>query len=127
MYFPAAAVTQALDESVHGVAPAASDVPSGPNRSVSPAPTSVAAAAITAMRLLDIPASNLSELRRCSTQAPRLLPRRRSYDHEVARPARSVDDVLAVYERWGDRRHKQQVPQLAHALQTAAHAREAAA
>lgn len=42
-------------------------------------------------------------------------------------PAATVDEVLDVYVRWGDRRHKQQVTQLAHALQTAAHAAEAGA
>jgi predicted HD phosphohydrolase len=42
-------------------------------------------------------------------------------------PARSVDAVLEVYERWGGERYNDQVRQLAHALQTAAHATAAGA
>ena len=34
--------------------------------------------------------------------------------------ARSIDDVLTLYERWGDEGYDEQVSQLAHALQTAA-------
>lgn len=41
--------------------------------------------------------------------------------------ARSVDEVLALYERWGSSRYDEAVFQLAHALQTAALAREAGA
>lgn len=41
--------------------------------------------------------------------------------------ARSVDEVVALYERWGTSRYDEAVFQLAHALQTAALAREAGA
>ena len=41
--------------------------------------------------------------------------------------AQSVDDVLALYERWGTSRYDEAVFQLAHALQTAALARAAGA
>src|SRR4051812_11055898 len=85
MYLPATAVTQALDESVHGVAPAASAVPSGPDRSASPEPTIAAATAITAMRVFDIHPPDLSDLRRCSTQAARILPRTQGGTNQVAR------------------------------------------
>jgi gamma-butyrobetaine dioxygenase len=34
----------------------------------------------------------------------------------------TVDDVLALYEAWGHERYDEEVGQLAHALQTAAHA-----
>jgi gamma-butyrobetaine dioxygenase len=39
----------------------------------------------------------------------------------VARvPARSVDEVLALYDRWGDHRYDEELTQGAHAAQTAA-------
>jgi phosphonate degradation associated HDIG domain protein len=41
--------------------------------------------------------------------------------------AQSVDEVLALYERWGASRYDEAVFQLAHALQTAALARAAGA
>lgn len=41
--------------------------------------------------------------------------------------ARAVDEVLALYERWGGERYDEQVSQLAHALQTAALARASGA
>lgn len=34
--------------------------------------------------------------------------------------ARSVDEVLALYEQWGEQRYDEDLSQLAHALQTAA-------
>lgn len=39
----------------------------------------------------------------------------------------SVDEVLALYERWGAERYDEELSQLSHALQTAAHARAAGA
>ena len=39
-------------------------------------------------------------------------------------PAQSVDEVLALYERWGPERYDEEVTQLEHALQCAALARE---
>ena len=42
-------------------------------------------------------------------------------------PARSVDEVLAQYERWGTSRYDEELFQLDHALQTAALARAAGA
>jgi phosphonate degradation associated HDIG domain protein len=41
--------------------------------------------------------------------------------------ARSVDEVLALYERWGSNRYDEELSQLSHALQTAALARGAGA
>lgn len=38
-------------------------------------------------------------------------------------PAASVDEVVAVFEAWGPHRYDEEVSQLDHALQTAAHAR----
>ncbi|MCU1500436.1 MAG: putative phosphohydrolase [Acidimicrobiales bacterium] len=40
-------------------------------------------------------------------------------------PASSVGEVLALYERWGRQNYDEAVTQLDHALQTAAHARDA--
>jgi phosphonate degradation associated HDIG domain protein len=41
--------------------------------------------------------------------------------------AQSVDEVLALYERWGANRYDEELSQLSHALQTAALAQEAGA
>jgi len=37
--------------------------------------------------------------------------------------ARSLDEIVALYERWGEQRYDEELSQLAHALQTAARAR----
>src|SRR5690606_17566291 len=42
-------------------------------------------------------------------------------------PARSIDEVLALFETWGVQRYDEDVTQLDHALQTAALARDAGA
>ncbi len=39
----------------------------------------------------------------------------------------SVDDILELFDRWGGERYDENVPQLDHALQTAAHAAAAGA
>lgn len=41
--------------------------------------------------------------------------------------ATTVDGVLALFERWGGQRYDEELSQLSHALQTAAHARAAGA
>lgn len=43
------------------------------------------------------------------------------------RSASSIDEVLALYERWGAERYDEELSQLSHALQTAALARSAGA
>jgi phosphonate degradation associated HDIG domain protein len=45
----------------------------------------------------------------------------------MTEPAQSVDEVLALYERWGPERYDEEVTQLEHALQCAALAREGGA
>jgi predicted HD phosphohydrolase len=40
-------------------------------------------------------------------------------------PAKSLDEVVALYERWGDDHYDEEISQLAHAEQTAAHAVDA--
>ena len=45
----------------------------------------------------------------------------------MTEPAQSIDEVLALFERWGPERYDEEVTQLEHALQCAALAREAGA
>ena len=45
----------------------------------------------------------------------------------MSEPAQSVDEVLALYDRWGPERYDEEVTQLEHALQCAALARDAGA